>query len=313
MGKIDLMLKYVVLVLLIGFMGRPAAADDKILIWITNDIIKEAQKLQQATLEKTLENRPVNLEINATLDRMQLLLNQYRQVLADADKVVVIEPVIVKPPIGLVHLGTTAGTKDSDAVIFTNAATRKIPFRKIKFEHVAGDAYVRFGRIEIINTKGQTLPFHAGGGKFTPNDPFEIELERPEFISEIRIRVQHQTFGIRISGTPAPPPIVLPTVMELGRTNGVKDGPAILNTRLEHRKIRYRKLMLKHTGGDEYVRLRALEITTVDGTKIAIDIPAGKFDLNEVLEINLPEPILIKSVSVRVQHRTLGIAVTGVR
>jgi len=312
MEKINLMLKYVVLVLLIGFMGRPAAADDKILIWITNDIIKEAQKLQQETLEKTLENRPVNPEIIATLDRMQLLLNQYRQVLADADKVVVIEPVIVKPPIGLVHLGTTAGTKDSNAVIFTNAVTRKIPFRKIKFEHIAGDAYVRFGRIEIINTNGQTLGFHAGGGKFTPNDVFEIELERPEFISEIRIRVQHRTFGVRISGAP-PPPVVLPTVMELGRTNGVKDGPAILNTRLEHRKIRYRKLMLKHTGGDEYVRLRALEITKVDGTKIVIDIPAGKFDLNGVLEINLPEPILIKSVSIRVQHRTLGIAVTGVR
>ncbi|MCP4712357.1 MAG: hypothetical protein GY869_27360, partial [Planctomycetes bacterium] len=299
------MIKCVVLVLLVGFMGRPASADDdKILIWITNDIIKEAQKLQQATLEKTLENRPSNAEINATLDRLQLMLNQYRRTLAEGDKVVVIEePVIVKPPTNLVHLGTTAGAKDSDAVIFTDAATRRIPFRKIKFEHVAGDEYVRFGRIEIINTKGETLGFHGGGGKFTPGTEFEVELARPEFISEIRIRVQHRTFGVRITGTPAPPPVVLPTVMEMGRSNGVKDGPAIMNTRLEHRKIRYRKLMLKHTGGDEYVRLRDLLITTVEGIKIPIDIPAGKFDLNRVLEVNLPEPILIRSVSVRVQHR----------
>ncbi|MCP4712839.1 MAG: hypothetical protein GY869_29790, partial [Planctomycetes bacterium] len=189
----------------------------------------------------------------------------------------------------------------------------RIPFRKIKFEHVAGDEYVRFGRIEIINTKGETLPFHGGGGKFSPGTEFEVALARPEFISEIRIRVQHRTFGIRVTGTPAPPPVVLPTVMELGRTNGVKGGPAILNTQLEHRRIRYRKLMLKHTGGDEYVRLRDLVITTVEGVKISIEVPAGKYDINRVLEVNLPEPVLIKSVSVRVQHRTLGIAVTGVR
>jgi hypothetical protein len=286
----------------------PAGAVDRELVSLSDGIAHESNRLKNATYRKSYAGETNDDEIIASLRRLRLLIRAYEKQIG-----LPAPPRVPVPIIDNTQIGTSSGIKDGYSVLYTDAETRKHRYRTIKIEHVSGDSYIRLREIKIVSARRGTLLFNAGGGKFYLGNTYEIELPEPLHISEISVRVQHRTGGLKISGDLAPIPVALPTVIELGISNGVKDGNANLNTQLPHRLLRIRKLRFQHTGGDEYIRLHDLRITTVNGTVITIEPPKRKLYPSGVFEIELPRPLQIKNINLRVQHRTSGLRITGIR
>lgn len=296
----------------------PAFAVDRELVSLADGIADESNRLRNATYRKSFAGEHTDDEIIESLYRIKLMIRAYEEQLRPPKPPIVLPPKAptVPPPVPAIdktYIGTSSPVKDGDSTLYTEADVRKRLYRTIKIEHVSGERYIRIRDVKITSAKGQTHLFNAGGGKFHLGDTYEIELPRPMHISEISIRVQHRTGGLKLSGDLAPEPVVLPTVIELGVSNGVKDGSTTLNTQPPHRKLRFRKLQFQHTGGDEYIRLGGLEITTVNDTKITMDVPRKKLYPNKALEIELPRPMHIKTIQLRVQHRTAGLRISAIR
>lgn len=286
----------------------PAWAVDRELVSLSDGIASESNRLKNATYRKSYAGEKNDDEIIESLRRLRLMIRAYEKQIGLPGP-----PPIPVPVIDNTQIGTSSPVKDGYSVLYTDAETRKRPYRTIKIEHISGNSYIRLRDIKIVSARGQTHIFNAGGGKFYLGDTYEIELPEPLRIGEISVRVQHRTGGLRISGDLALIPIALPTVIELGVSNGVKDGNASLNTQPTHRPLRFRKLRFQHTGGDEYIRLHDLRITTVNDTIISMDIPKRKLYPSGVYEVELPKPLQIKNVLLRVQHRTAGLRITAIR
>jgi len=111
-----------------------------------------------------------------------------------------VPPRVPVPVIDKTHIGTSSGIKDGYSVLYTDVETRKRRYRTIKIEHFSGDSYIRLRDIKIVSARRGTLLFNAGGGKFYLGDTYEIELPEPLHLSEISVRVQHRTSGLRITG-----------------------------------------------------------------------------------------------------------------
>ena len=286
----------------------PAWAVDRELVSLSDGIANESNRLKNATYRKSFVGEKNDAEIIESLRRLRLMIRAYEKQIG-----LPVPPPIRVPVIDDTQIGTSSPVKDGYSVLYTDAETRKRRYRTIKIEHVSGNSYIRLRDIKIVSARGRTHIFNAGGGKFYLGDTYEIELTEPIQVGEISVRVQHRTGGLRISGDLALIPIALPTVIELGVSNGVKDGNASLNTQPIHRPLRFRKLRFQHTGGDEYVRLHDLRITTVNDTIISMDILKQKLYPAGVHEIELPRPLQIKNILLRVQHRTAGLRITAIR
>ena len=294
-------------------------AGDAEKIVLSDEILSEAQNLFRQSHKNVYARENTKDQMIESLAALKALVRAYEKQLSI--KIVPppgtepIPPVVQQPdaPPPPTYLGVTSSAKGSDAVYYTDQRTRKIPYRKIRVEHLSGNAHVRLHIITVITTAGRQYEFKPGGGKFYLGDGYEVELARPEFLSEIRVRVQHYTGGLRVTGLPAPKPVQLPTVIDLGTTSSADGSFANLNTRDLHRKVRFRKLRFKNTGGEEYIRFSLVEITTLAGEIITITTPRSKVRPGETLEIDLLQPIHIRSIRARVQHRTIGLRIQGVR
>ena len=297
--------------------STPVWAGDAELAALSDELLKESQNLWRQTYKTMYTHEKNEAEMAETIDALKALIEAYQRQAGfiTAPPLCGVIQGGVEKPIGLDqrYLGMSSGVKDGMSVFYTDERTRKIPYRKIKVEHITGDVYVRFKHIKVITARGREYEFDAGRGKFYLGNGFEVELPHPAFISEIRVHVQHRTGGLRITGQPAPKPIELPTVVKMGVTNGVKDGYAVLHTTELHRKVRFRKLRIKNIGGDEYVRLREVQVTTISGREIVLEVRRVKFQPNDVMELDLPKAVHIKSVKIKVQHRVAGLAIEGVR
>ena len=292
-------------------------AGDAELMALSDELLGEAQNLWRRTHAQVYSRQRNEAELGANLAALRALVGAY-------EKQVGISRVPVGPPVGQPgppqlpdidrrYLGMSSGAKDAEAVFYTDERTRGIRYRKINVEHAMGSAHVRIHRITVITAAGEQHAFEAGGGKYYLGDSYEVELPKPVHISEIRVHVQHRTDGLQITGQPASEPVALPTVVTLGVTNGVKDGYAALNTKRLHRKVAFRKLRIRNTGGDKYVRLGSVEVHTVGGKVLTLGVGGGKFRPGDVIEVDLPRPVHIKSLQAYVQHRVGGLEVEGVR
>ncbi|MBN2377843.1 MAG: hypothetical protein JXD22_15710 [Sedimentisphaerales bacterium] len=296
-----------------------AWAGDAEKIALSDEILSEAQNLFRQTHKNVYAHQNTKDQMIESLASLKALVHAYEMQLnikivppppAEPNPPVVLQPDAPPPP---TYLGLTSPAKDSNSVYYTDQRTRKIPYQKIRVEHTSGDAYVRMHTITVISTSGRQYEFNVGGGKFYLGDGYEVDLARPEFISEIRVHIQHQTGGLRITGLPAPIPAQLPTVIDLGTTSAADDGYATLNTRDIYRNVKFRKLQLKNTGGEEYIRCYTVQINTFTNESITITTPQTKVRPGETLEIDLPHPVQIRSLSAHVQHRTTGLQVQGIR
>ncbi len=279
-----------------------AWAGDPELAALSDGIVREANRLKEASYLKAYRDEPTDTEMAESLRQLKILIGRLEEKCGSM-------PVEAGPPL----LGTTTAVKDGFAVLYTDAEQRRLRFDRIKVEHISGDFYVRLRDIKIVTDRGDTLVFQAGAGKFYLGDSYEIELPRPLRISEINVRVQHFTGGLRITGSVVPEAPPLPTVFDLGVTNGIKDGIVVLNTKTDHRDMPIRKLRFAHTGGDEYIRFGQVQVTTVEGGVIVLEVPAAKLYPYAVREIELPRPVRIRSVQMYVQHRTEGLLISAVR
>jgi hypothetical protein len=297
-----IMVRRMSLVMVLVFLCSGVGAEDTELIWIADRMVKEADSRKRATLDKIYFEENTDEEVMQSLQKLTLLLRRYKQKFTGREE----------GP-GQVQLGVTNGVKDGDAVLYFDSQMRQKRLRRIQIAHVSGDEYVRFRGITIVPVEGPTVLFNAGGGKFYLGDTYEIELDEPLRIRELRVRVQHQTRGLQITGMEAPKPPELPAFIELGRTNAVKDGNAVLHTDRRHRKVLFRKLIVKHVEGDEYVRLVLPQLTTTGGSEIPLQVSYQRLHTGEAHEIELPRPLSIRSIQVYVQHRTEGLLITGIR
>lgn len=93
----------------------------------------------------------------------------------------------------------------------------------------------------------------------------------------------------------------------------MKDGEASFFTEDPQRDLAIRKLLITHTGGDEYVRLYNLTLVNTDNHIVNINLLGGKVRQNRTLEIELHHPMYLKSVRMKVQHRTYWLIIGAVR
>ena len=311
------MLQRIMTIFVVVAVSSSVWAGDAEMMALSDELLAEAQNLWRRTHAQVYSGQRNAAELRANLAALRSLVGAYEKQVGIGSVPVpppVEQPVLPQPPvIDRRYLGMSSPAKDGEAVLYTDARTRGIRYRKINIEHAAGSAHVRIHRITVVTAAGKQLVFEAGGGKYFLGDRYEVELPRPAFISEIRVHVQHQTGGLRITGEPAPEPVALPTVITLGTTNGVKDGYAVLNTTRPHRKVAFRKLRIKNIGGDKYVRLGSVEVHTVGDKTIMVPVNGGKFRPGDVMEIELPRAVRIKSLQAYVQHRVSGLEVEGVR
>ncbi len=309
---------WIALVLLwCGTLAWGAANQD--LADLADDIVDQANRLKKIAYQKTYLNHTTDADIAQTLKQLQLLLDACEQELHQQAT----HPEPHRPPdaprtprpLGpdMRIIGNTSAADDSAAVLYTDAETRKLTFRKLTLEHTGGARYIRMGEIKVVPVDGEAFLLNAGGGKFYPGDAFEVELPRPVQISEVSVMVQHETTGLQITGQPVRMKPDLPTVVELGVAGGVKDGVTSLSISRPHHRIDFRKLQFRHTGGSEYVRLSGLEVVTPDDQTVTVPIPYTKLRTDETLEADLPQTMKIKSIRVYVQHRTDGLQISGVR
>ncbi|MBN2210722.1 MAG: hypothetical protein JW709_04930 [Sedimentisphaerales bacterium] len=297
----------------------PAWAADQDLADLADDIVEQANRLKKIAYQKTYLNHHTDPEITQTLKQLELLIaaceNELRQPIARPEPPR--PPDAPRPPHPLGpethNIGNTSAADDSAAVLYTDAEMRKVPFRKLIIEHLGGARYIRMGEVKVVAVDGEVFKFNAGGGKFYPGDQFEIELPKPAQISEVSILVQHQTTGLQITGQAARLKPDLPTLVDLGVSGGIKDGISSLSLSKQHRRLDLRKLQLRHTGGDEFIRLGNLEVVTNDDQVVTLSVPYGKLRPDDTLEVELPRPLNIKAVRVYVQHRTNGISIAGVQ
>lgn len=295
-----------VITLLVMATTHPLAAGEPDISALSDAIVNEANLLKSAAYRKSFHNEPSDKELVESLLRLKRLV-------ANMEGQLGLSTVPAAPPIDFTQLGVTTPAKDGYGVHYTDTEFRKRQYRAIKIEHTSGSEYIRMREIKVVTARGRKLLFNAGGGKFYVGDTFEIELPEPVHIAEIAVHVQHHTDGLTLIGDPLPLPPALPTVVELGVTNGVKDGHASFFTEDPQRDLAVRKLLITHTGGDEYVRLYDLTLVNTDNHIININLPGGKVRQNRTLEIELPHPMYLKSVRMKVQHRTYGLIIGAVR
>ncbi|GEM_PF-2048512 len=306
--------------------GRAWCGDAELLV-LSDELLSESQALWMETHKQAYGGQGDKVAVRESLASLKALIRAYEKQAGIRDEAAeaaarrqrelerqrALEREQALAELDRRYLGMTLPTKDGVAVFYTDERTRRIAYRTIRVEHTSGNAYVRLHSIEVITAKGKVYEYALKGGKFYLGDGYEVVLERPARISEVRVRVQHRTEGLRITGEPAPEPVALPTVVELGTSNGVKDGYAALELKGVHRQVRFRKLRLLNRGGDEYVRLRKLEVTTGRGEVLALEVGPGKVRPGDVMEVELDKIVHIRSLRVYVQHRTAGLEVEGVR
>ena len=288
---------------------------------LSDEILFKAQKLAETTDAPVFDT----VQAEMILAELKDLIQEYEAMMVFAES----------PYPGEILLGTTPA---GDSTWLETFCTTRYdgPLKEIRIRRTGHRArYLRINDIEI------TYSTPAGWGRETFNknarvklyngDVFKLALPRPMHIKRIRIRINHESTGLEISGIPYHTDGI-PRFPRRIRRMAVEDrGPSEVllgttpggsSTWLEtlcsnpsHRPIR--EIQLKRTGSkDSYIRINDIEITylTPAGKHKEIFNKSGRVKLyhDGIFKLSLPRPMMVVNIRVLINHRTAGLEVYGV-
>jgi hypothetical protein len=291
---------------------------------LAEEIVLNAEELRDAT------NAPVynRIEVDEILGELKELIAEYEAVRIFAES----------PYPGEIILGSTPGG-DSTWLEALCETRYDGPLKEIRIRRTGHRAsYLRINDIEI------TYSTPAGWGRETFNKNgrvklysggvFKLALPRPMRIKRIRIRINHESTGLEITGIPyrsdgAPrfsrriSPIS-PTIKEhsipsevlLGTTPpGSSNWLETLCSNPYHRPIR--QIWLKRVGSKEsYLRINDIEVTylTPRGKRKEVFNKSGRVKLYKdgIFKLSLPRPMRVVNIRVLINHKSGGLEVYGV-
>ncbi len=285
------------------------------------EIVLNAEELRDATSGPAY-NR---IEVDEILAELKELIMEYEAAMVFAES----------PHPGEIMLGSTPGG-DSTWLEALCSTRYDGPLKEIRIRRTGNRAnYLRINDIEIT----YSTPEGWGRETFNKNarvklysgDVFKLALPRPMRIKRIRIRIDHESTGLEISGIPYYPEGTARFPRRMRRSAVEERGPSEVllattpggsSTWLEtlcsnpsHRPIR--EIQLKRTGSkDSYIRINDIEITylTPEGRHKEVFNKNGRVKLyhDGIFKLSLPRPMMVVNIRVLINHRSSGLEVYGV-
>lgn len=296
-----------------GYSGRVQGLADEIAL--------NAEELRDATSGPAY-NRT---EVDEILSEMKELISEYEAVMVFAES----------PYPGEIVLGSTPG---GDSMWLESLCSTRYdgPLKEIRIRRTGNKAkYLRINDIEITYSTpvgwGRETFNKDGRVKLYSDGVFKLALPRPMRIRRIRIRINHESTGLEISGIPYHPdgaprfPRRMrrmavehrgPSEVLLGTTPG--GNSTWLETLCSNPSQRpIREIQLKRTGRKtSYIRINDIEVTylTPGGRRKEIFNKNGRVKLyhDGIFKLSLPRPMRIVNIRILVSHRSTGLEVYGV-
>jgi hypothetical protein len=288
---------------------------------LAEEIVLNAEELRDATSGPAY-NR---VEVDEIIAELKELIMEYEAAMVFAES----------PYPGEIMLGSTPG--GDSTWLETLCSTRYDgPLKEIRIRRTGHRAnYLRINDIEI------TFSTPAGWGKETFNKDgrvklysdgvFKLALPRPMTIQRIRIKINHESTGLEITGIPYYPEGVRRSSRSMRRMAIEHSGPSEvllgttpggsstwLETLCSNPSPRpIREIHLKRTGSkDSYLRINDIEVTylTPAGRRKEVFNKSGRVKLyhDGVFKLSLPRPMMVVNIRVLINHRSTGLEVYGV-
>ena len=288
---------------------------------LAEEIVLNAEELRDATSGPAY-NR---VEVDEILTELKELISEYEAAMVFAES----------PYPGEIMLGSTPGG-DSTWLEALCDTRYEGPFKEIRIRRTGHRAnYLRINDIEITYSTpdgwGRETFNKNGRIKLYSSGVFKLALPRPMRIRRIRIRINHESTGLEISGIPYHPeggtrfPRRMrrkaaehrgPTEVLLGTTpGGSSTWLETLCSNPSHRPIR--QIWLKRTGSkSSYIRINDIEVTylTPGGKRKEVFNRGGRVKLYQggIFKLSLPRPMRVVNIRVLINHRSAGLEVHGV-
>jgi hypothetical protein len=288
---------------------------------LSEEIVLNAEELRDAT------NGPAynRIEVDEILGELKELIAEYEAAIVFAES----------PYPGEIVLGSTPGGDSTwlEALCETRYEGLLKEIRIRRTGHRA--SYLRINDIEITYStpagwdretfnKNGRVKLYSGG-------VFKLALPRPMRIRRIRIRINHESTGLEITGIPYHTDGVprfsrrirptateqnIPSEVLLGTTpGGNSNWLETLCSNPYQRPIK--QIWLKRTGSnDSYIRINDIEVTSLTpaGKRTAIFNKGGRVKLynDGIFKLSLPRPMRIVNIRVLINHKSGGLEVYGV-
>jgi hypothetical protein len=288
---------------------------------LAEEIVLNAEELRDVT------NGPAynRIEVDEILSEMKELIMEYEAAMVFAES----------PYPGEIMLGSTPGG-DSTWLEALCDTRYEGPLKEIRIRRTGRRAnYLRINDIEITYSTpegwGRETFNKNARAKLYSGDVFKLALPRPMRIKRIRIRINHESTGLEISGIPYHPEGIPrfprrmrrmpvedhgPSEVLLGTTpGGSSTWLETLCSNPSHRPIR--EIQLKRTGRKtSYLRINDIEVTylTPRGRRKEVFNKNGRVKLyhDKIFKLSLPRPMRIVNIRVLINHRSAGLEVYGV-
>lgn len=288
---------------------------------LAEEIVLNAEELRDATSGPAY-NRT---EVDEILGEMKELISEYEAVMVFAES----------PYPGEMMLGSTPGG-DSTWLEALCSTRYDGPLKEIRIRRTGQRAsYLRINDIEITYSTpegwGRETFNKDGRVKLYSDGVFKLALPRPMRIKRIRIKINHESTGLEISGIPYYPdgaprfprrmrhPAVEnrgPSEVLLGTTPGGDN--TWLETLCSNPSPRpIREIQLKRTGSKtSYIRINDIEVTylTPAGTRKEVFNKNGRVKLYQdgIFKLSLARPMMVVNIRILVNHKSTGLEVYGV-
>jgi hypothetical protein len=288
---------------------------------LAEEIVLNAEELRDAT------NRPAydRSEVDAILGELKGLITKYETAMVFAES----------PYPGEIMLGSAPGGDSTWLEALCDTRYDGL-LKEIRIRRTGKRAsYLRINDIEITYSTPAgwgTETFNKNGRvKLYRDGVFNLALPRPMRIRRIRIRINHESTGLDITGIPfhqnAVPhvprkinrPVIkhqVPSEVLLGTTPG---GRAWLETLCSNPYPRpIKQIWLKRKGSkDSYLRINDIEVTYLapGGKHTEIFNKSGRVKLYNggTFKLSLPRPMMrIVKVRVLINHKSAGLEVYGI-
>jgi hypothetical protein len=295
-----------------GYSGR--------VLGLAEEIVLNAEELRDATSGPGY-NR---IEVDEILAEMKELIIEYEAAMVFAES----------PYPGEIMLGRTPGG-DSTWLEALCSTRYDGPLKEIRIRRTGHRAsYLRINNIEITYSTpegwGRETFNKNGRVKLYSGGVFKLALPRPMRIKRIRIRINHESTGLEISGIPYHPDGAPRFPRRMRRMTTDHHGPKEIlmgttpggnSTWLEtlcsnpsHRPIR--EIQLKRTGRKtSYIRINDIEVTylTHGGRRKEVFNKGGRVKLYQdgIFKLSLPRPMRVVNIRVLINHRSTGLEVRG--
>ena len=295
---------------------------------LAEEIVLNAEELRDVTSGPAY-NR---IEVDEILGELKELISEYEAAMVFAES----------PYPGEIVLGSTPGG-DSTWLEALCSTRYDGPLKEIRIRRTGNRAkYLRINDIEINYSTpegwGRETFNKDGRTKLYSGGVFKLALPRPMRIRRIRIRINHESTGLEISGIPYHPDGAPRFPRRMRRSALEHCGPAVENrgpsevllgttpggssTWLEtlcsnpsHRPIR--EIRLKRTGRKtSYLRINDIEVTylTPGGKRKEVFNKNGRVKLyhDKIFKLSLTRPMRVINIRILVNHRSTGLEVYGV-